>query len=63
MTAITLQEIFNSKGLEGARKELFSAHENNKISDEEFVNLSVLLGELITGQAVMVCHIDLKSKS
>ena len=56
----TLQHIYHSKGPEKARKRLFRAFEKNRMADQEFVNLSMLLGRLITGEGVMVC--DIKNK-
>lgn len=60
MTAKLLSKIYYSQGLEKARDRLFRAFDKDKISDEEFVNLTMMLGNLFSGKASMTCHITKK---
>ena len=61
MTAVTLETIFRRKGLQQARKELLKSFEQDKVTPDEFVNLSHFLGQLVGGYTDnMVCDITKK---
>jgi len=62
MNAEILQKIFYSKGAGKAKQRLFTSFNKNEITDIQFVNLSILLGQLIIGRVAMVCDIKKKEE-
>jgi len=62
MNAEILQNIFYSKGAGKAKQHLFTSFNKDKITDIQFVDLSILLGQLIIGKVAMVCDIKKKEE-